>query len=264
MRLLNESEYRQRIINVLFEIDRICRENNLRYMVFYGTLLGAIRHKGMIPWDDDIDIVMPRADYTRFGNLVSRGNYCINFIDIDHSKDTIFPHGKVCDINTIMREKHFRKVENYGAFVDVFPLDYAPNDEELRLKEKAYIRKLIIFEAHCARTGFDFSDSFKTNILRIGAFLLSRFVSPQFMLRKINNYMLARNTIPTNYYRVFGGGIFPVEWLDSFSEVEFEGRLLLAPKDPDIVLKKCFGDYMKLPPVEERKHAHNLFCYEKD
>lgn len=264
MRLLTQEEYKRIIIEVLFKVDEICRENNLHYMMFYGTLIGAVRHKGMIPWDDDIDIVMPRKDYQKLCDLINKGDYPISFIDIMYNKDTIFPHGKICDKTTVLYEKNFRIVEGYGAFIDVFPLDYAPDNYEKRIREKNHLRRLVRLETHCARTGFMRSPSNIVNIKRMLAYGISRLISPQLILRMINKFVLDRDCVPTGYYRVFGGDTFPVSWLDSYSEIEFEGRRLLAPADPDVVLKHCYGDYMTLPPEEERISNHSLVCYIND
>lgn len=264
MRQLMTDEYKQVIVNILFTIDEICRNYNLTYMLFYGTLLGAVRHKGMIPWDDDIDIVMPRSDYKKLSDIINHGDYQINFIDIDHNSDTIYPWGKVCDKRTIMYEKNFKKVKEYGAFVDVFPLDYAPDDEKLREKERKILRRLVYLNTHATRTGFENSNSLKVNALRLLAFTGSRFVNSQRIIRKINRFVVSRDDHATGYYRVFGGGIFPISWLDRTIEIEFEGKKLLAPHDPDAVLKACFGDYMKLPPEEERINRHTLKCYIND
>ena len=260
MRKLTQEEYKKTIIEILFKIDEICRSNNLQYMIFYGTLLGAVRHGGMIPWDD-IDIVMPRKDYTQLSNIINNGDYHINFIDIDHNPDTIFSYGKVCDKRTVMYEKNFVHVEGYGAFVDVFPLDYAPNDERIRLREKMHLRRMGLLRTHAARTGFEKNKSFLVNVERWLAFVGSRVISPQYLTRKINNYVIKRDKTPTDYYRVLGGGVFPVEWLHKTSEIIFEGRKLLAPLDPDTVLQACFGNYMELPPVEQRVNKHTLECY---
>lgn len=261
MKLLSLDEYKERIVEILFSIDQICREHGLTYMIFYGTLLGAVRHKGLIPWDDDIDIVMTRKDYNKLAEIINTGNYSVRFIDINYNPDTIYIWGKICDKQTELHEINFKSVDGYGAFVDVFPLDYAPNDEKERQKEKQFLRHLVLLETHSARNGFERSNSLKTTLLRALAYGLSRLFRPRFLINAINRYVISRDKIPTNYYRVYGGGIFPVEWLNKTIDIEFEGRLMKAPHDPDIVLRYCFGDYMKLPPKEEQVCKHTLQCY---
>ena len=261
MRKLTQAEYKQTIINVLFTVDEICRDNDLQYMIFYGTLLGAVRHKGMIPWDDDIDIVMPRKDYTRLSEIINNGNFHINFIDIEYYPDTIFSYGKICDKRTVLYEKNFVHVEGYGAFIDVFPLDYAPDDESKRMREKRYLGLLGLLRGHASRTGFEKSKSYSRTILRWFAFAISRLFSPQYLIRKITKYLKDRDEKPTGYYRVLSGGIFPVAWVDNAQLIEFEGRLLLGPHNPELILKECFGNYMVLPPENERVNRHSLDCY---
>ena len=261
MKLLSLDEYKETIVRIMFVIDQICREHNLTYMIFYGTLLGAVRHKGLIPWDDDIDIVMPRKDYDKLAEIINKGNYSLRFIDIKYNPDTIYIWGKICDKQTELHEKNFKPVNGYGAFVDVFPLDYAPNDERRRQKEKKHLRRLALLETHSARNGFEHGKSFKTNVLRGLAYGFSRLFSPQFLIKTINRYVITRDKIPTDYYRVYGGGIFPIEWLNKTIDIEFEGQMMKAPHDPDMVLRACFGDYMKLPPKEEQVCKHTLQCY---
>ena len=121
MREVSMDEYKQLLVGVLEKIDYICRSNNLQYSIFYGTLLGAVRHHGFIPWDDDVDIVMPIEDYDLFCDLVRKGSYGINIIRPEENMDTCFPFGKVCDIRTSIQESNLGPIEGYGAYVDVFP-----------------------------------------------------------------------------------------------------------------------------------------------
>ena len=121
MRKLTLDEYKAVVRDVLFKIDDICRENGLTYFLDSGTLLGAVRHKGFIPWDDDIDIAMFREDYNRLADIIQNGHYGLNFLRIEECPDTIYPYGKICDTSTTLVEKNFRTPEGYGAFVDVSP-----------------------------------------------------------------------------------------------------------------------------------------------
>ena len=98
MKRLTIEEYKNRILEIMLVIDRICRENGFRYSIVYGTLLGAIRHRGFIPWDDDIDIAMTRSTYARLKEyILAHPELGLNFIDISTQPDTIYMCGKVCD-----------------------------------------------------------------------------------------------------------------------------------------------------------------------
>lgn len=133
MRKLTVEEYKACVLNVLEKIDYVCRENGYTYMICYGTLLGAVRHKGFIPWDDDIDIVMPREDYYKLGSyIIEHPELELNYIDISNRNDTFYYCAKVCDSKTIVKEGRYRELKGYGAFVDIFPLDYLPEDKKER------------------------------------------------------------------------------------------------------------------------------------
>ena len=97
---LTMEEYKQVELGILIKIDKICREHNINYFLYAGTLLGAVRHQGFIPWDDDIDISMLREDYDKLAKIIQNGDYGINFIRIEENPDTIYPYGKICDTTT--------------------------------------------------------------------------------------------------------------------------------------------------------------------
>ena len=142
MRRITDEEYKQIVLDILLRIDHLCKHNNLRYMISYGTLLGAVRHQGFIPWDDDIDIVMPRKDYDLLCKVVNKSDCNLRFLCPETSEDTIYPYGKICDIRTKLKESNFIEVEGYGAYVDVFPLDYLPDSdkEEMKLYKKSIVK----------------------------------------------------------------------------------------------------------------------------
>lgn len=135
MRKIEIEEYKERVLEVLVKIDKICRANEFTYMLFYGTLLGAVRHKGFIPWDDDIDIVMPRDDYYKLGKyIVEHPELELNYIDVSNRDDTFYYCAKVCDAKTVVNESRYRHINGYGAFVDVFPFDYLPEKVSARIQ----------------------------------------------------------------------------------------------------------------------------------
>ena len=264
MKKISIEEYKKIVLGILIKIDNLCRENHLTYQLAFGTLLGCIRHGGFIPWDDDIDIIMPRDDYNKLQEIISKNNIGLNFISIDNCSKTIFPYGKICDTSTIMIEKNFRRVPGYGAFVDVFPLDYLPeNDEEYRRYRKK-ARTMLKLITHSSRTGFEKTGSLKTDALRIVAFISSRVLSTKRLILSLEK--MTKSYKPTRYMGLPCSACeFRVETEKIYSTKNelFEGHEFRIPQDTDYFLRLMFGDYMKLPPKEERVNKHQLTCYLK-
>ena len=263
-------EYKSVVLEVLVSIDRICRENGLTYMLMYGTLIGAVRHSGFIPWDDDIDIAMPREDYYKLADIIAKQETGLNFLTIDNCPDTIYPYGKICDTRTVIKEKNFKQVSGYGAFVDVFPLDYMPDDQAEREKYCRDCRKLIIWITHSSRTGYEHSGNLKTDLSRALAFCAGKAMNTQRLIRKLDDKLkrfdqehgkTAYMGIPWGYY---ADKLYPASLLEELTELEFEGHHFFAPKEYDKVLRMRYGDYMKLPPENERVYLHSLDCHMRD
>ena len=267
MRKIDLKEYKKIVLNVLVSVDKICRENQLRYMIFYGTLLGAVRHQGFIPWDDDIDIIMPREDYEKLRDIISTNDYGLRFICPETTPDTIYPYGKVCDSKTRLKEKNFVEVEGYGAYVDIFPMDYLPESEQERERlNKRYVAQIKLL-MHSTRTGYCKSSSTATNIRRFAAFYICKLINTHKMVGRLNEEFKALNKTKT---QVIGLPWAMRKFLakdTDFEEAEpimFEGHSLMGPKDPDRFLRELYGDYMKLPPADKQVSDHSFECYYLD
>ncbi len=261
MKRLTNEEYKEVVLGVLLQIDEICRTNDLTYMLCYGTLLGAVRHQGFIPWDDDVDIIMPRKDYDVLRQLITDGDYGLNFISIETHRDTIYPYGKVCATDTTLYEKHFRPVKGYGAFVDVFPMDYLPKDPKKRARLRrryTWARKLI---THSGRQSIEWTTSWWTNLLRCGAFIVGKCVSTEWMIRKTNAHSKRLNDEYTGIQGVVWDMDFPAECMQNTTELLFEGHSLRVPQNPELLLERIYGDYMTPPPIEQQIQKHSLECY---
>lgn len=187
----------------------------------------------------------------------------MNFLRIEESPDTIYAYGKVCDTSTKLLEKNFRMPDGYGAFVDVFPLDYAPDDfrEQERLRVKFERRLKLI--THSARTGYERSENPLVSMERWLAFWAAKPFSTQRLVRKLNEDLRNAEPIPTNTVGVLWARSYPKTCFGKPALVEFEGRGLMGPTDADTVLRIEYGDYMQLPPMEERVCRHQLECYMK-
>lgn len=267
MRQIDLSEYKSIIVEILRKIDRICRNNGLKYSLAYGTLIGAVRHDGFIPWDDDADIVLIREDYIRLREIINQGDFGIRFIDTTTDYNTIYPFGKICDVRTHLKEKNFRQISNYGAFVDVFPLDYLPNDEKQRKAFCSRYRRQMIMITHSTRTGYEKTDSIIKNLKRGFAFQMGKLFDASKMIRKMDMEFVRRDTNPTDYVGIpwaWGGLFYPKIYFTDLVEHVFEGYSFLIPREYDAVLKSRYGDYMKLPPEKERVSLHQLECFIDD
>ena len=263
MQRLTVDEYKQVELNILVKVDQICREHQINYFLFAGTLIGAVRHKGFIPWDDDIDISMLRADYDKLAQIIQSGDYGLNFIRIEENPDTIYPYGKICDASTEIVENNFKSVNGYGVFIDVFPFDYLPEDAKARAKlKKKYFRMYQVL-THSSRTGYVKTNSAITNFKRFAALHLAKLLNTERLVRKMNSDFVALNNKKSSLVGLAWAFAWPLEDYMSPSEVTFEGHTFLAPKNPDRVLKIHFGDYMKLPPEQDRILKHTLECYYK-
>ena len=133
-------------MEIMDEVHRVCTENNILYYIIAGTALGAVRHGGFIPWDLDIDVAMPRSDYERFQKIcnekMSDRFICRNY---KNTKGYLRPHALVCIKDTYLStksEKYNTNEQNLGIYLDVFPLDNAPDDVALREKQAEQIKKL--------------------------------------------------------------------------------------------------------------------------
>ena len=265
MRKITTEEYKQVVLEILLRIDEICKNNGLRYMISYGTLLGAVRHQGFIPWDDDIDIVMTRDEYDKLCQIVNgNDSYHLRFLCIESSDKSVFVYGKVCDTRTKLRESNFIEIDGYGAYVDVFPLDHLPDSDEEEMKiYRKYIVKIKAL-MHSTRTGYQKSNSMFTNIERFLAFHLCKMINPVKMARKLNKEFRDLNQnktekigIPWAIHRIR----LTEQDFNMIKPILFEGHYVMGPQNPDSVLSTLYGDYMKLPSEEARVSNHLFECY---
>ena len=236
---------------------RYCVENGLSYYLVEGSMLGAARHHGYIPWDDDIDIAMPRKDYEALkkliGGKVLEGRYLLESEETD-KPDYFYPYAKLYDVRTTQIEKRKRNVVR-GVGIDIFPLDAVPDSHAGRTLVNAecfVVRKLL-----WSRVGKKADRSWGMRIL----YNVLNCI-PEKRILKILDLMIIRAADEnTEWVRIL---MFPTpnrqfayrkEWYEGFEEVSFEGVIFRGVVSPDDYLTFKFGGYMELPPESERK-AH--------
>ena len=263
MREISLDELKEILVEILEQVAGYCDRQGITYFLAYGTLLGAIRHKGYIPWDDDLDIAMPRPDYERF--IREFNGSCPGLRVLSHSLDRNYKQSiaKVEKIGTFMDE--IGQVEYcMGINIDIFPIDGLPDDDREakrfieRIYRYNYMRQLKVVKPTRDRP-----------FHALSVILVQAALSPfsfDFLLKKIDS--LAR-TLPFGSTEHAGSCVLfirknlrvPLSVFSSSVDVEFEGRKFHAPVGYDVWLRSIFKDYMQLPPVEKRVSHHAFRAY---
>lgn len=264
-KITDNKEIQQIEFSVLKKIAAFCEEHGLRYSLCGGTLLGAIRHKGFIPWDDDVDIFMPRPDYERFCREFRAEGVSLHSHENDPSY--LYPFAKVYDDSTLLREHVFPKVDA-GVYVDIFPVDGFPDNAESprrALRERSLWMRWVSYKQLPLRKRG--RALWKTMILwgiRIPlAFFPNRFFIRIFR-KKVMRHGFANQLYAGNI--TWGYGLkecLPAEAFASFIDVEFCGEKFKALGGWETYLKSVYGDFMQLPPPEKRVSNHNFTAWRK-
>lgn len=264
MRELSLDEIKKVELNILIELDRVCREHGLTYLLAYGTLLGAVRHKGFIPWDDDIDVMMPRADYevllAHFDEWKSDSKYRIALY---RDGASTFQYGKLVDDQTVAQETYVKPQYNVGLWVDLFPLDDTPLDVEgviRRHKRYAFLRDLAIGNPALATTAP------RKIFKRVMAPLANRLDPLRYAKHMDENILKAEKTNDNTCVDMLGPGgrllLYDKDDLEPM-ECEFEGRTFMVPCGAVKLLEYIYGDWQTLPPESER-HVHTATVFAKE
>lgn len=255
-------ELKQKLLNMLKWFHAFCKEHGLRYYALGGTMLGAVRHKGFIPWDDDVDLGMPRGDYEKLIDLTRdlKGKYLLESPK-QGKKDFVYAYCKLYDTSTTLIENTRYKTKR-GVYLDIFPLDGIGNTiEESYSNFKKIDRKLNFISAKvCA---FNKNRKFYKNC----AILVGRCI-PEFIfgwrkeIKKVNelcasrsfdDYKFAGNLLGNWHYKE----IVPQDCFGEPDELDFEDMKICVPHDYDKYLTNVYGDYMTPPPAEKQKSHHD-------
>lgn len=252
-------------LEIAKEIKRVCEENDIRYFLADGSFLGAVRHKGFIPWDDDMDFGMMRSDYEKFCRIAPKKlkpEYCLQtwYTDPNYA----LPFGKVMKRGTIYLEsKKSRRLRENGFYVDIFPFDYVPEDAEERA---AMAKKLLqIYRVKLMKSGYkpwmeNDKIIWKKRIGYLYYQVQAIFASQEELARAYDSLASAvlsggmvceQSALSRPDY--YDGSIFK-----EFADYAFEDATFRGVKDYHGYLNALYGDYMQLPPEDQRENRHQI------
>ncbi len=270
----------QASLSILLEVDRICRKYDIKYLLDAGTLLGAVRHKGFIPWDDDIDIAMTRENYERFKavskkelkkglELVLPDSFKGGRVFYDFTPRIIFLASKR---HADSEEMVYYDGKLNHLWVDIFILDSIP-DNKFSDRITRFRQKMLYGFAMTKRYKLDMSKYKGTDRIKVSILsFLGKGMDMRRLFRKQEELSVKYNAHPTggnakktptknlyysNYQPDFLHDTIKRVWSEKTTELMFEGHLLMAPAGYDSVLKEIYGDYMQLPPEESRVPSHS-------
>lgn len=248
---LTRKSLRSTQLQILDEIVRICQENGLRYCLTGGTCLGAVRHKGFIPWDDDVDIIMPRRDFQQFIDLTKDdhvGDFFLDYYMTNPSYGRCF--AKYCKRNTLFVEPNGLR---QAIYVDIFVQDKVPGPEfTAKSKLPIFIHKLDAITT-IRREGLRGRD-LKTKII----FYTTRWIPVRWIFIWETHLMTRFENTDSSFYLNYGSPYnliketIPISEFEPYTQLEFEGKPYNVPRNWNLYLSNIYGDYMTLPPMEKR------------
>ena len=244
-------------MGILDDVHRFCEAHGLTYFLSSGTLIGAVRHKGYIPWDDDIDIYMPRKDYEQFLQVYRDETGRYRVINPQTESHYYYTFAKVVDQQTLMVEK---ETEGYqiGVYMDIFPVDYVSDDPKER--EQVFKKKKLLYKIR--RCKISNSNPLQSRLAYWGYKCWP--LSVKQIERRIRKLIVLEQPTKTVCNMTEAGpklkGCFPAEDIASAVDIEFEGKTYKTMVGYHNYLKCTYGDYMTLPPIEQRE-THKFEAY---
>lgn len=242
---ISNEERKSILVELLEQFEHFCNEKNLRYYLAYGTLIGAVRHKGFIPWDDDIDILMPIEDYRRFLEEYPN-NKKYEVLDVSFQNDYFFPFAKLVDNETYLHHYGVPITWMQGMYIDIFPM--SGFEKNISFEKQWLTQTLLDIEWYWYYISKDV-------IHKELADCRNRILNEKFRIKFDQaDRVGVLTTLPAKPWildkSVFADGC----------ELSFEGKTYKAPAGYDIYLRNIYGDYMQIPPVEEQR-IHGFPAY---
>lgn len=255
-------------LEMLDEFLRLCDKHRIEYFLSGGTCLGAIRHQGFIPWDDDIDISMSRGNYERFAAVAQAeldDRYVFQSCETEPNCGLVF--GKIRKRGTVYSETYSHHIDmSQGVWIDIFPYDNLPDNAE---EQKRLYRKVqLLKNLYIVKCGYKLPEGKSGAAVPAyyGAKILCSFLPQSWLIDKLQHAMRQYEGDECLFTFPYGGAYapekerMPASMLTEYVEVPFEGRMCKTLKDYDRYLTSLYGDYMTLPPVDQRRAGvHNVY-----
>jgi len=253
-------------LEIAKEFKRICEQNNIPYFLIGGTLLGAVRHKGFIPWDDDMDVGLMLEDYNRFIDCAKTQldpRFLLQTWNDGDDYGYVYAKLKMKDtlaVETICTDLNMDK----GVWLDIFP--YGTYNEEIACSKKYGIQLKVLSRFLLIKKGYQLNKITKNSLSRLINGILkfgSFFVSRKYLQKKLENLLINKTNLRGEWVYQWDGTytgrfVFPKQIFSELEEMQFEDEIFFVPKGYKRYLEIAYGDYMKLPPVEERGIGHSM------
>lgn len=258
-------------LEILTNVANLCDSLGLRYSICGGTLLGAIRHKGFIPWDDDIDMFMPRPDYNKLISYCKNNETAFDLLCFETNPDYGYLFAKAMDKNTVIYEENGNPTNlDMGVYIDIFPIDGLADtyEESKKLFSKTSFKREMLVAKNWKRYFRSKTKAWYYEPIRFAFFVVSRFVSRKKLIASIQKQYAHIDFDSCKYAATVCGAyrlkeIMPMEVYQPYTELEFEGRKFKAMQAWDTYLKNIYGDYMQLPPEDKRVTHHTFQAFHR-
>lgn len=253
------------LLEILSEFDHVCQRHNIQYFLDSGSALGAVRHGGFIPWDDDVDVGMMRCDYERFLR-VAPNEISKKFIIQNHENDAKYfkHHAKMRKLGTYFPESYTSMLKYQGIFIDIFPFDYVPQNKIIRkihfllikyFRNRSYLRR--------------FKSSRNSIYKKIVGVFFDLFSEPflESCYQNLISIFKSGTQVTCYEYMVCQKNLklFNKEWLSSTIQINFAGKNFQIMRGYDAYLHEMYHDYMQLPPEDKRiYHCDGKIIFDSD